>query len=67
MGAEENTAEQVLCYSVQLAGAGNDTGGTKIHFCWDLQYSFLTQEDKARKKSWTEIWYPRIERLIILL
>lgn len=39
MGAEENTAEQVLCYSVQLAGAGNGTGGgggTKFHFYWDL-------------------------------
>lgn len=36
MRAEENTAEQVLCYSGQLAGAGNDTGGTKFHFYWDL-------------------------------
>lgn len=38
MGAEENIAEQVLCYSVQLVGAGDDTGGRKFHFYWDLWY-----------------------------
>lgn len=36
MVAEENTAEQPLCYSAKLVGAGEHAGGKKFNFNWDL-------------------------------